>query len=887
LVSNVDDAPAALRLGDFPYQRSNALKAPSASAPATVKGTPAPHSIPLDIKSAIAPYRGRRRLSMRIEGIPQSARLSAGTNNGDGTWSLALDEIEDLSYLPSEGSGNRALRLRVISKEDDVASTVALLDLPVTTMPGTGHSSGRAENPKTEAKASAKIAPGPKTPELKLIHITERGRHDGNPPLSDDTADRIARELASTRTLWEAELRQHMESAAAEAALNLRHHQAAWTEAQECFIAVQQKEIESRVAEAIEITRWELQAAAELDLQQHKTAWTEAQERFTGAQQKETESRVAEAIEIARRESQAEAVRTAEQSRNAESAKLASIEARWRAREEKTQKQADLRLAALAQQVNAERNELQGELQAAKDDSNKSDSALRAANLALTQQEETWKAKLKTALSEAKGLWAVLEDTRLKEAEDRLLAQFEQTLAERDQVIANAGHGADPANASHTEKIEALTRRVEARDFELAQLRTHCDEQAAATEASLKDARETWQRAEAERLNAAEAKWQAASSASLADHAKIDALARQVEARNLELAQLRTPCDGQAAATEASLKDARETWQRAEAERLNVAEAKWQAASSASLADQGEIDTLTSQVAARDLELAQLRTHCERQAAVTETALKDAQTTWQRAEAERLKAAEAKWQANLSTSLADYAARCQALELELSQACSTSEIGRGGDDAYIARINREIKTLKATVADREAALALTQASLDKLRLGRSPDILSERAARFKASSQDETSEESDQKSSHLVRDAIILMVVVVIAILAFPTLESLLPDDLRFQIESLVGSHEGVQAAPAPAKIKAPPPSAPRVTATIIRSANMRIAPLPSAAIVSRLKAGLTVAVLEKKGHWQRIDVPASHDKPQQGWVYDANMRNAPGASRSGGDATP
>jgi hypothetical protein len=880
LVPNVDDAPAALRLGDFPYQRSNALKAPSASAPATDRGTPASRSIPLDIKSAIAPYKGRRRLSLRIEGIPQSARLSAGTNNGDGTWSLALDEIEDLSYLPSEGSGDRALRLRVISKEDDVASTVALLDLPVTIMPGAGHASGKAANPKAEARTSGKIVPGPKTPELRLIHVAER--QDGAPPLSDDTEDRIARELASARTLWEGELRQQLEVAAAEAALELQRHQTAWTEAQQLSITGQRKETETRVAEAVEIARWESQAAAELDLQRHKTAWAEAQDRIVTDQQKETESRVAEAAQIARRESQAEAARTAEQWRNAESAKLASVEARWRAREEKKQKQAELHLEALAGQAKVERDELLGQLQTAGDELSKSEAALRAANLALTEQEEGWNAKLETALSEARSHWAALEDSRLKEAEARLVAQFEQALAQRDQIAANAG----PDNASHAEAIEALTRQVEARDLELVQLRTLHEEHAAASKTALMNAQVAWQRAEAERLNQAEAKWLAASSASLADREKIDELTRQVEVRDIELAQLRMQCDGHAAAIEAVLKDARETWQQAEAERLGAAEAKWQAGSFTS-ADREKIEALTMQVEARDLELAQLRTQYEGHAAAAETALKDAQATRQQDEAERLAAAQAQWQVNLSTSLADYAARCQALELELSQARATSEVDRSGDDAYIARINREIKTLKATVADREAALTLTQASLDKLRLGRSSDILTERAARFKAASQDEALEESDQKSGHLVRDAIILMVVVIIAILVFPALESLLPDDLRSQIESLVGSHDGVQTDPVPAKIKVPPPSAPRVMATTIRSANMRIAPLPSATVVAHLKAGLTVTVLEKKGHWERIDVPGSHDKSQQGWVYDANMRAAAAAPRPGGDATP
>jgi len=54
-------------------------------------------TIPLDLASLLVPYKRQGRLSLRVERVPQRAKLSAGRNNGDGTWSLASDELEDLT----------------------------------------------------------------------------------------------------------------------------------------------------------------------------------------------------------------------------------------------------------------------------------------------------------------------------------------------------------------------------------------------------------------------------------------------------------------------------------------------------------------------------------------------------------------------------------------------------------------------------------------------------------------------------------------------------------------------------------------------------------------------------------------------------------------------
>ncbi|HEX2759775.1 MAG TPA: hypothetical protein VHM27_04640, partial [Rhizomicrobium sp.] len=103
----------------------------ASAAPSRRAGDAATVRIPLNLKSIIAPYRDRGRFTIRLEHLPQSARLSAGINNGDRTWSLALDELEDLAYFAPTGTGAHVLGVRLIMKDDDGAHTLALIDLDV------------------------------------------------------------------------------------------------------------------------------------------------------------------------------------------------------------------------------------------------------------------------------------------------------------------------------------------------------------------------------------------------------------------------------------------------------------------------------------------------------------------------------------------------------------------------------------------------------------------------------------------------------------------------------------------------------------------------------------------------------------------------------------
>ncbi|MCX7353463.1 MAG: Ig-like domain-containing protein [Alphaproteobacteria bacterium] len=60
--------------------------------------------LPLSISSALTDTDGSETLSVTISGVPTGATLSAGTNNGDGTWTLALAQLAGLTITPPHNS---------------------------------------------------------------------------------------------------------------------------------------------------------------------------------------------------------------------------------------------------------------------------------------------------------------------------------------------------------------------------------------------------------------------------------------------------------------------------------------------------------------------------------------------------------------------------------------------------------------------------------------------------------------------------------------------------------------------------------------------------------------------------------------------------------------
>ena len=104
----------------------------SVSAADIIRAPVTQKSIPLDLAPLLKPYKRHGRLTVRVERMPQRAKLSAGRNNGDGTWSLASGELEDLIYaFPSSLSAGHELSIRIMSFDNAAAHTLKVVPFPI------------------------------------------------------------------------------------------------------------------------------------------------------------------------------------------------------------------------------------------------------------------------------------------------------------------------------------------------------------------------------------------------------------------------------------------------------------------------------------------------------------------------------------------------------------------------------------------------------------------------------------------------------------------------------------------------------------------------------------------------------------------------------------
>ncbi|KFG67750.1 Ig-like domain-containing protein [Microvirga sp. BSC39] len=92
-------------------------------------------AIPLDLSASLVDTDGSEVLSVVIGNLPQGARLSAGSNNGDGTWTLTSAQLTNLNLIPPVNwSGTANLSVLAHARETsngNIASTAATLKVQV------------------------------------------------------------------------------------------------------------------------------------------------------------------------------------------------------------------------------------------------------------------------------------------------------------------------------------------------------------------------------------------------------------------------------------------------------------------------------------------------------------------------------------------------------------------------------------------------------------------------------------------------------------------------------------------------------------------------------------------------------------------------------------
>ena len=291
------------------------------------------------------------------------------------------------------------------------------------------------------------------------------------------------------------------------------------------------------------------------------------------------------------------------------------------------------------------------------------------------------------------------------------------------------------------------------------------------------------------------------------------------------------------------------------------------------------------------MEIQNLRAEIERQGQLTEN---DVAAVKAAAEADgeaRLKMAQARWEKTAAAALADTVARCEAAEAALAEA-QRVQAGRTVDDEYVHSLEREIKTLRATLVDREAAIAQAQAMQEHVRLGTVRETPGQRWQPLQAGSGsgDAVLSEKEISNRKLVRDIAVVAMAAAAAVLILPKLEAMLPDTMRWQIETVGGLFPPAAtepAAPPPAAVASTQPKVERPVLYAARSINLREQPSTDAPIAANLKRGTAVAILEKRGSWDRVEISGSQNQGKQGWVFNSYLGETdPGVPQAAPQAT-
>lgn len=259
---------------------------------------------------------------------------------------------------------------------------------------------------------------------------------------------------------------------------------------------------------------------------------------------------------------------------------------------------------------------------------------------------------------------------------------------------------------------------------------------------------------------------------------------------------------------------------------------------------------------------------------------------------EKLKAAQVIWEQETAGALAKANARFDAAESALD-AERRAAAGRLNDDEYVHSLEREIKTLRATLVDREAAMVQTQATQEHMRLGtlrEGPATRWQPLTDARPVGDEPRQSLMDKSNGKLVRDIGVVVMAAAAAVLLLPKLETMLPNNVRWQIETVGGMF--VPAEPAPVHAVQPSAAAtqPKTDHPVkyaARSINVRVQPSTTAAIATNLKRGAPVSVLETRGSWDRVEVAASQGPAVQGWIFNSYLADTDPTAAQPAAATP
>lgn len=330
---------------------------------------------PLDIEPLLSPYLQQGQLSIRIEQLPPRSRLSKGRNNGDATFSLKPDDLDDLVFLPAEESDGSdvTLAIRIVKLDGDSATTLALIDLPVSSAQESEQSEkpniSVAERPRNEERETSR------KPAQLTVGSLKKGRQAlaGMPVDEQVEIHKLQRAFdVLTKSLAETEARaEHAERKAEEAEARIADYEAGASDAEpnadriRAEVSEQYEQERAQLRQQLDTAASELEEAHTQALRESETSHARELEQSLEAAKKqlvqEFDSRVAKTL----REAEEKASAYLEKERqswelNAQTA-LSSARENWRNEEAQ-------RLAAAKKAFEAELSDLREQFTVATDD---------------------------------------------------------------------------------------------------------------------------------------------------------------------------------------------------------------------------------------------------------------------------------------------------------------------------------------------------------------------------------------------------------------------------------------------------------------------------------------------------------------------------------------
>lgn len=625
-----------------------------------------PGGIPLDLAPLLTPFKDHKRLSVRVERLPPKARLSAGHNNGDGTWSLGREELPGLHYLPPEGlADGHTLEIRIVSLDGESATTLTQIDLPVSLYDEAEAASAVADTSENNVVAlSASMSRARKRARVKF-ESAPAPEDEPIPDAASKAGDDNAAALAAAFEERLTDLSRQLEEA---------RRAASESEAERARIV---EELEKRHTEALEAAAGQ----ASKTLEESRAAWTAERDQLITRVEADNEARIEEAVAAARETWKAE-----------EAARLSAAETHWQAQAKRDLADVTARYKkAEAALVDAHKHAMTSP------DANK-DAELRRLRdtLAATQAELTDRdnavaelrkeiervKKEKTGpvvdaeLAKARKAWTRELEDRLADAAADAEAKLEKARAawqkETDDRLAEAAE-------QYRERIDQAERRGQAE-----------------ADAAMSDEREAWKAEEAARLTEAEARWRKKSDKALAD---ATARYEKAEAALADASAKAQPTHHPDDVTE--LQRLRDALSAAEGTVSDRDAALAKASARVEKAEAALADARVTPASTRDPDdIAELRR------------LRDA-----------LAAAESKV-SERDAELADASGRVERAESALADASrARRDAGRDPEDvAELRRLRDALATAQASLSERDSELAEAHAAVDKARQGLDAEI---------------------------------------------------------------------------------------------------------------------------------------------------------------------